>query len=221
MKHAHTVERLLLVAGSLLLAVYVSALIHGKVLADLEIAQFVQAQMGAEVPNTVGARNSADPVDFALWSKARIANYKESFKAHFAPPLALLSIPKVHLIVPLLEGTDELTLNRAVGHIPGTARPGGDGNSGIAGHRDGFFRALKDIHVGDEVTLALANASVTYIVDRISIVDPGNVSVLRSVDGPALTLVTCYPFYFVGSAPQRYIVHASLAKEVPRAVAVR
>lgn len=97
-----------------------------------------------------------------------------------------------------------------VGHIPGTARFGEDGNVGIVGHRDGFFRGLKDIKIGDHIDMEEPQEVETYIVDRLEIVDPGNVSVLRRSRKSTLTLVTCYPFCYVGRAPQRFIVHAAL-----------
>jgi sortase A len=128
-------------------------------------------------------------------------------------------VPKLHLEVPLLDGSDELSLNRGVGHIAGTAYPGETGNIGIAGHRDGFFRRLKDIQVGDLIDLETISRRDSYQVERILIVDPNDVSVLQPGQTRGLTLVTCYPFYFVGSAPQRYIVQASLAR--PRAVDVK
>jgi sortase A len=120
----------------------------------------------------------------------------------------VLRIPGIKLEVPVLAGTDDWTLNRAVGHIEETAMPGADGNSGIAGHRDGFFRGLKDVHVGDELVLQTRGADERYLVERIWVVDPEDVSVLDPTPTRALTLVTCYPFYFVGPAPQRFIVRA-------------
>ena len=127
------------------------------------------------------------------------------------PPLGVIEIPSLRLQVPILEGTDDLTLDRGVGHIAGTASPGEPGNIGVAGHRDGFFRGLKDIHVGDTIDIESQQGNSHYRVDEIQIVSPDDVSVLRPRTKPSLTLVTCYPFYFVGSAPSRYIVHATLA----------
>ena len=86
--------------------------------------------------------------DFSLWSPQRIKHYQQSLSAQLGMPVALLRIPKIRLEVPVLEGTDDLTMDRAVGFIAGTARPGEDGNIGISGHRDGFFRGLKDIREG-------------------------------------------------------------------------
>jgi sortase A len=110
---------------------------------------------------------------------------------------------------PVFEGTDEWELNRGLGWIQGTASPGEAGNVGIAGHRDGFFRALKDVRVGDDIELLTLRRAASYTVDAIEIVTPDNVGVLRPRGAPSLTLVTCYPFYFVGDAPQRFIVHAT------------
>jgi sortase A len=161
----------------------------------------------------IGNTSRADPrePDFRLWSEKRIAAYKTSLASRVPFPLAVLKIPAIRLEVPVLPGTDDLTLNRAVGHIDGSALPGTGGNVGIAGHRDGFFRGLKDIHVGDVITLATQNDTDHYLVDEILIVSPEDVSVLQPRATSSVTLVTCYPFYFVGSAPERYIVHASIA----------
>ena len=115
--------------------------------------------------------------------------------------------------MPVLEGTDDWTLNRAAGHIADTAAPGSEGNSGIAAHRDGFFRSLKDVRVGDLLELETLRGIARYRIERTWIVEPEDVSVLDPTPGAAVTLVTCYPFYFVGSAPQRYIVRA--VRDVP------
>ena len=124
-------------------------------------------------------------------------------------PLALLRIPRLEIDVPVFEGTDDLVLNRGVGRIEGTAFPGEAGNIGIAGHRDGFFRPLKDIVVGDTIVLDSTSETTTFLVEELHIVDPSDVWVLEATDTPSVTLVTCYPFYFIGSAPQRFIVRAS------------
>jgi sortase A len=108
--------------------------------------------------------------------------------------------------------TKRVTLDRGVGHIPGTGLPGGMGNVAVAGHRDGFFRVLKDIALGDQIEVLTAGEKYTYSVDQVVIVLPSDVSVLQSGSAKSLTLVTCYPFYFVGSAPKRYIVQAVLLR---------
>ena len=107
----------------------------------------------------------------------------------------------------------------AVGHIEDTAAPGADGNTGIAGHRDGFFRGLKDITTGDAIELDTLNGKQIYRVERTWVVDPEDVSVLDPTPSRALTLVTCYPFYYVGPAPQRFIVRAVQVPAPNRAAA--
>ena len=109
----------------------------------------------------------------------------------------------------MLEGVDDRLLDVGVGLVPETARPGESGNIGIAGHRDGFFRILKDVRAGDRIQLSTRGAETTYVVEDIWIVQPEDVSVLEPTTAPSITLVTCYPFYFVGSAPQRFIVRAT------------
>ncbi len=150
------------------------------------------------------------------WAEKRIREYEESLKVAGDPPLAVLTIDHLDIAVPVYNGTDEFNLNRGVGRIKGTAWVDTDGNLGIAGHRDGFFRPLKDIEIGDNMQLQTAGGTVTYAVSSIEIVEPDDVSVLSPTDEKTITLVTCYPFYYVGHAPKRYIVKAtaehSLAK---------
>ncbi|MGA7524171.1 MAG: class D sortase [Acidobacteriaceae bacterium] len=126
-------------------------------------------------------------------------------------PLAVLIIPKIRLEVPVLDGTDALTLNRAVGKIAGTALPGQSGNIGLAGHRDGFFRNLGRLQSGDLIELETKSRKDKYVVEEIHIVNPEDVWVLSPRSVPSLTLITCYPFHGLGHAPQRYVVTASLA----------
>ncbi len=119
-----------------------------------------------------------------------------------------IDIPRLLLSVVVVEGIDKTTLRRAVGHIPGTALPGATGNVGLAGHRDTFFRLLNDMRVKDEVQLSTLNGIFKYEVESIRIVGPDNIGVLAPSAENVLTLVTCYPFYFVGPAPKRWIVRA-------------
>jgi sortase A len=209
-KFLPVIQRVLLTVGILLVAIFVGALIRGELLSRTAMLSFEAARRKEMVAEQVNPGGGGSRVDFSLWSDKRINAYKQSLAQHFDPPLAVLRVPKIHLDVPILEGTDDLTLNRGVGWIVGTARVGQAGNIGIAGHRDGFFRGLKDVGVGDRMDLELANRTETYVVDSVQIVTPEDVSVLRSTSKPSLTLVTCYPFYFIGSAPKRYIIHASI-----------
>ncbi|HEX7251391.1 MAG TPA: class D sortase [Thermoanaerobaculia bacterium] len=159
------------------------------------------------------------PADTSLWAPKRIREYEETLRQKASDPVAVLRISKLGIEVPVFPGTDDFALNRGVGWIEGTARPGEEGNSGIAGHRDGFFRPLKDIAKGDSIELLTLAGSRMYQVEEIQIVDPNDVQVLDPTPQAALTLVSCYPFYFAGSAPKRYIVRAvssSAAEESAR-----
>lgn len=204
-------ERLLLILGLLLLSVYAAGRIYSSLYSHLAVHEFWGSHGSLTAGNPTGAsRQNPGMPDFRLWSEKRIEAYRLSLLASVPPHLGVLRIPSVDLEVPVLEGTDDLTLNRAVGHIAGTSALDQEGNVGIAGHRDGFFRELKDVHLGDSMDLYTEKGNSRYVVDEIVIVPPEDVSVLAPRSKPTLTLVTCYPFYFVGSAPLRYIVHASI-----------
>jgi sortase A len=152
----------------------------------------------------VAAQTAAQ--DFSRWSAERVRAWSDTQDTYPPPPLAILRIPRLGLEVPVLAGTEEWTLNRAVGHIEGTAEPGGDGNVAIAGHRDGFFRALDGIGLGDLLELETSSRVDRYRVQRLWIVDPEEASVVDPTASPSVTLVTCYPFYYVGAAPHRFVV---------------
>jgi len=190
---------LLVFAGAVLLAVGVVPALCGAVMARMELASF---HAGAHPP-------------VRRWDSARIRAYQSALHLDLPAPEAVLRIPRLGLEAPVLEGISPLALNRGVGHIPGTARPGQPGNVGITGHRDGFFRPLQDARVGDILELehprtgSDVRQTDRYIVREIKIVPPADTSVLRSSGGDSLTLVTCYPFYVLGAAPRRYIVRAS------------
>jgi len=123
-----------------------------------------------------------------------------------------IEIPAVGLATRVLEGSNASTLRLAVGHIPGTALPGPSGNVGLAGHRDTFFRSLRRIKVGDEIRITTAAGTFKYRVISLRVVLPSAIEVLNDTKLPTLTLVTCYPFDFVGTAPQRLIVHAEMVR---------
>jgi len=188
----------LVVTGSLLLGAYLVPTVYGAAMEHVAIAQF-RAQSPAN----------------REWDSSRIRAYKRSLNVAFPPPEAILSVPRVGLEVPVLEGVDDLTMNRGAGHVPGTALPGQPGNVAIAGHRDGFFRVLKDVVPGDEIDVQRTGTTDRYVVRDLSIVSPSDTSALRNTAGSTLTLVTCYPFRYVGSAPQRYVVRAELVSSQP------
>ena len=197
-------ECLLTWVGCAIISVFLAALIGRAVTSHAEVALFhvlkdSRATSAPRGPN----------IDFSLWSPQRIADYR-ALGQYFDFPLAVLRISRIGIEAPILEGTDDSVLNRGLGHISGTALPGQEGTVGIAGHRDSFFRALKDIAVGDMIQVEGNDHTYQYHVTELLVVDPANLAVLQPRANPSLTLVTCYPFYFVGSAPKRYIVQASL-----------
>ena len=188
-------ERTAWTVGVLCVATWGARHIEGVAGARHELERFAQLQQPSAP-------------DLTLWDPERISAWQRVSNDPVLPPLAVLRIPKIHLEVAVLRGTDDFTLNRAVGHIDDTALPGTDGNSGIAGHRDGFFRGLKDIALDEVIELETLRGKELYRVERTWVVDPEDVTVLDPTPTRSLTLVTCYPFYHVGPAPQRFIVRA-------------
>lgn len=157
----------------------------------------------------LASESNVAQADVREWHPNRVRAWRDALKRVGPPPLATLQIRRLGVNVVVLAGTDDWTLNRAVGHIDGTPKPGDAGNVGLAGHRDGFFRPLKDVAVGDLIELATGERVDRYRVTETWIVDPTDVWVLDRTESPSLTLVTCYPFYFIGSAPKRFIVRAA------------
>jgi LPXTG-site transpeptidase (sortase) family protein len=127
---------------------------------------------------------------------------------HLGDAIGKIEIPRLSVSTVILEGSSSTILRVAAGHIKGTALPGTAGNVGIAAHRDTFFRALRDVLPGDSVVLTTSYGTFRYIVDSVEIVDPHDIQVLHATPDRELTLVTCYPFTYIGSAPKRFIVHA-------------
>ncbi len=208
----HRVEKILLAVGLTLSIIWGIAHLHSDLGSRAAIARFEATETGSSTGNIF---LNADPilgsqVDVRLWSNKRIEAYEQSLTQKMEAPLAVLQIPKIKLAVPVFEDTEDLTLNRGVGRIRGTARVGKGGNLGIAGHRDGFFRGLKDVAVGDTLQLSIPGGTEEYEVSQIQIVNPEDTWVLRSTPKATLTLVTCFPFYYMGNAPQRYVVMASM-----------
>ena len=193
-------ERTAWAIGVVCLAAWGALYIDGIAGARHELERFAVLQAAAP--------SQASSPDVSLWDPEHVSAWRRALNEPAPPPLAVLRIPKIRLEVPVLRGTDDFSLNRAVGHIDDTALPGTDGNAGIAGHRDGFFRGLKDIGADDVIELETLRGKEVYRVERTWVVDPDDVSVLDATATRSLTLVTCYPFYYVGPAPQRYIVRA-------------
>lgn len=201
-------ERTCWATGALLLLAFAAAQIDARLGSVQAFAAFHEARAEAAAGPTAVSR-LPDP-DQSLWSPGRIAAYAESLITFADTPVGVLQIPRLSLAAPLFEGTDEVALNRGVGRIEGTADVDGHGNLGIAGHRDGYFRGLKDIAIGDRIELETLAGRRAYRVADTFVVDPDAVDVLAPTREPTVTLVTCYPFYFVGHAPQRFIVRAVL-----------
>ncbi len=154
-------------------------------------------------------------VDMNLWSAVRVKAYKVALKQETPRTLAILRIPRLNLEVPVYDGTTDAVLDLAAGRIEDTALPGTPGNVGIAAHRDGYFRVLKDIKEGDALVLDTPVATEQFRVQWIKITTPDDVSVIDPTPTPAVTLVGCYPFYHVGPAPKRFIVRAVPAAGSP------
>jgi len=165
--------------------VAVSLIATGAVLCGVYLVPTVY---GSAMSHIAVARFRSQSTTNSLWDSARIRAYKRTLN---------------------------IILNRGVGHIAGTALPGQPGNIAITGHRDGFFRPLKDAREGDIIEVQRKSQTDRYVVSKIKIVFPSDTSVLNNTADSTLTLITCYPFYFVGAAPQRYIIQASLLPHAP------
>jgi len=196
----------------LLLSTYFGARAYGEIERRQAVAAFGQAQTEPLLPQSPDRPLPQSSVRLAPVNvqvatvTAPIDSAAES--AESSAPAALLRIRRVGLEVPVYADTSERNLNRGAGLIEGTSAPQSDGNSGIAAHRDGYFRVLADVVLGDVLDLETSAGKRSYRVTGLSIVEPTDLSPLDATDLPAVTLVTCYPFYFVGPAPLRYIVRA-------------
>jgi sortase A len=207
------IEIALLALGSLLAGFFVAARLDRVVVSQQALKSFAAALPIPAPPAAAGSPETDSPApDFSVWDQQRVRAYERAAGNRTGAPIAVLEIPKIGLTAPVLEGTDGLTLNHAVGRIAGTAWPGERGNIGLAAHRDGFFRGLKDIKIGDAIELRTRYGKDIYTVDHFQIVSPRDVNVLRPQPEPSLTLVTCYPFYYIGSAPKRFVVTAYLTQ---------
>lgn len=193
-----TVEHICLWGGVLAIAVFATSYAKPRAQAIETVAAFQQAQRWV----------TTEP-DMSLWSPERIAAYEEAIGMHNNPALGVIQIDSVDIEAPIFSGDSDAVLDRGVGWIEGTTRPGRAGNVGLAAHRDGFFRGLKDIAIGDEIRTSTPQSSRTYKVTGMEIIAPDDNFVLQPTASATLTLVTCYPFYFVGSAPNRFVVYAT------------
>ena len=199
------IERVLFLVGILALGSYAYAWVD---------ARWVQYQENRRLEEALAAQPQVP---------ASETDALGSFRQEEAPPepdpepapdleegelIGRIEIPSAGVSAMVLEGIGKKTLRRGVGHIPGTPLPRWEGNVGLAAHRDSFFRGLKDIRKNDIITLKTLHGTFQYRVESTEIVRPRDTHVLEDTDKPRLTLVTCYPFYYVGSAPKRFIVKA-------------
>jgi sortase A len=156
--------------------------------------------------SAAAAQDPVDPDGTVLQAMARRALHPARYVVHRGQLLGVIQAPRLGLAIPLVEGADDDTLDKGAGHIPHTAFPGHHGNAGVAAHRDTSFRAL--VEPGDQIVITTPAGSYVYQVSGTEIVLPNDVRVLHRTRNRSLTLVTCYPFFYVGHAPKRFIVHA-------------
>lgn len=201
-------ELSLWILGTALLAFYVGASHWGEHQRRTALASFA-VQEAAPVERSGDAQAGMQAAEVVL---ASLPSNAQAGAVAQDGVIAVLRIPGIELEVPVYLGTTEPVLRRGAGLVEGTAFPGSTGNVGIAAHRDTHFRGLKDVAIGDLVELATLDETRVYRISMLEIVEPRDVHVLDDTVEPALTLVTCYPFYFVGNAPQRYIVRATVAE---------
>lgn len=214
------VERLLFVIGIVCLGIWVYAFV------DTRLTQRREEQHLEELlrqRSSEAARKPAAPATPAAETDALGTFQQGSPDERFVSGARLeegallgrIKIPRVGVSAIVLHGVGTTTLRRGVGHIPGTPLPELGGNVGLAAHRDSFFRALKDIRLNDTIELTTLDGTYEYKVEWTKIVLPTETDVLEDEGSPALTLVTCYPFYYVGSAPKRFIVRAHRIEPAP------
>jgi len=211
--------------GLALLSYALLAKIHEAEASNAGLQAFALATAGdAPIADTTPESTTNNPlymgqlqaVDQSLWSKKRITQFADIHKNDNETPLAVLRIDDLKIMVPVYPGTSDFNLNRGAGWVEETAPVDGRGNIAIAAHRDSFFRALKDAKKGQKMTLQTLQGTRQFTLTDIQIIDPTETSVLEPSSSSKLTLVTCYPFYHVGSAPQRYIVTATEDISAPK-----
>jgi sortase A len=207
-------RNILFVIGILALGYFGYALADARIFQARQTRQFERALNQSTLSAPVNENRSAPaPASPSPYQVAVSTAGSFETPSHPGPVLGRIEIKRIGIAVMILEGTDNRTLRRAVGHIPETALPGQPGNVGIAGHRDTFFRNLREIEKNDEITLETLHGSFRYVVDFSEVVAPTDMEVLDRSRDASLTLVTCYPFSYVGPAPKRLIVRAHMIPE--------
>jgi sortase A len=198
---------LLILGGSFLLLVSIWALAEGALYQHFQDAQFRPAW---QLPST----RPADPTFPSLQFLPTLSRVLPS-DLWAKDPLVIgkLEVPGIQLSVFVREGMDEATLRKAVGHVPSTALPGKPGNFVVLGHRDTFFRPLRNVSRGDKILIRTERANFTYLVQSVQVVGPDWPELLEQTPDPTTTLITCFPFQYTGPAPRRFVVQATLSQE--------
>ncbi|MBZ5537743.1 MAG: class D sortase [Acidobacteriia bacterium] len=204
----HWSRNLFLVIGTLLLVYVGYVMIDTRMYQSHETYLFEQASKSLKVSADGDKNPPPSPLVAPLEEANSVKAVGPATAVHRGFPVGRIEISTIGLEAMIMEGTDGGTLRRAVGHLPGTPLPGQRGNVVITGHRDTFFRGLRKVTKDDEITLTTLDGSFRYRVDFTGVVDPDNVSVLEDSEDATLTLVTCFPFYYVGPAPKRFVVRA-------------
>ncbi len=203
--------------GVLLVALQVASSVATQIGYEAALRSFEQARTAPEAispgPGTGGLTYS-EP-DQSLWAPERVRRYRDARSAIAGRPEAVLRIPRLRVEVPVFAGATDVHMTRGAGRIAGSPGFGEPGNVGVSSHRDGHFRSLKDIRVGDEILVDTLRHRYRYVVAEIRITDPDDTMVLWPGSVPEVTLITCYPFYYFGNAPQRFVVRAELHEESP------
>jgi sortase A len=202
------IERLAWILAAVCLISGTGLAVSGKVVQTRRVAAFVEAraELAAVVP------------DQSDWSTARRAAWQRQLASNAAAAAtAILRIPDLEIEAEIFPTTSDRHLDLGVGRIERTSAPGEPGNIGLAGHRDGYFRRLKDIRQGQDIEVLTIDRRWVYRVAHTRVVSPDAVEVLTDTGDPVLTLVTCYPFHFLGTAPRRFVVRAVLIDQSSRA----
>jgi sortase A len=185
--------------------------IYGYAYLERVLYQTYESREFDRMPDRSAAAFVASNDKLAPAGPVKRSSRKSVSSSRLASPTALigrLSVPRLHLSAMVREGNDRDTLQLAIGHIPATALPGQAGNVGVAGHRDTFFRGLKDLQTKDEIQFSTTSGDYKYEVESLIIVEPDDVGVLAPSSENVLTMVTCYPFSYIGAAPKRFVVRA-------------
>jgi sortase A len=193
----------------------VAAYGHGASLSAFEEARAVHARAATGQSTTVTRGLGYAEPDKSLWAPDRIRSYEEQRWLAAPMPEAVIRIPRLRFEVPVFDGATDANMTLGAGRVSGSPTFGEPGNVSVSSHRDGYFRRLKDALVGDVIVVDTLTHTYRYVVEEIRITDPADTTVLWPGSVPELTLLTCYPFYHFGHAPQRFVVRAELREETP------